>query len=343
MSNFNHIPSPICMPSPCPTAPLPPPAPWLRHHSQQWQAGTLDVPGLSAAALALSQQPGFDLALRHFALCWQQGYDSSPVLNSVMRNNARYVLLLACLWLDHVRDPALPGVSVTAGRVLGFYERIDRSLVVGGPSRIKTILGHVRAAGLLQPSQNAHAGDARLRPLEPTPALRQAMACYVAGFLRGIAPVLPLPAAPEVMVRTPGFIGELFTYRLAALLHERFSINQGLPALTWVTNREKGYPLLLSLVRHLSLHADGTALVAGVPQQMADIAGISRGTARNFVQACIEQGWMVAGAGHSYTLQPAFVSQLMQWMGREFVWMHTLACAAYAVCTAPARKRLPGS
>ena len=312
--------------------PRPPPARWLRHHQRHWQAGTLDVAGLTEAASALSRQPGFELALRHFALSWQQGYDASPVLNSVMRNNARYVLLLACLWLDHVRDPALPGISVTPGRVLGFYERIDRGLVVGGPSRIKTILGHVRAAGLLQPS--ASPGDTRLRPLEPTPALRQAMAAYVVGFLHGIAPVLPLPAAPEAMVATPGFIGELFTYRLAALLHDRFSINQGLPALTWVTNREKGYPLLLSLVRHLRLHGDGTAQVAGVPQQMAAIAGISRGTARNFVLACIEQGWMLPGADHTYTLQPVFVSQLMQWMGREFVWMHTLACAAWTL-TAP--------
>ena len=348
MSNFNQIRKTRRMqsPGPCPF-PLHPPVAWLRHPPQQWQAGTLDVAGLSAAALALSQQPGFDLALRHFALCWQQGYESSPVLSSVMRNSARYVLLLACLSLDHVRDPALPEVSVTPGRMLGFYERIDRNLVAGGPSRIKTILGHVRAAGLLQPSTGmnikAGAGDARRRPLEPTPALRQAMAGYVAGFLRGIAPVLPLPAAPEVMAQTPGFVGELFTYRLAALLHDRFSINQGLPALTWVTNREKGYALLLSLVRHISLHGDGTALVAGVPQQMARIAGISRGTASNFVLAFIEQGWMVAGSDHTYTLQPGFVVQLMQWMGREFVWMHALACAAYAAYGAPAQNRLAGS
>ncbi len=94
LSNLNHIPPASCMPEP---RALPPPAPSLRHHPQQWQAGTLDVAGLSAAAQVLAQQPGFDLALRHFAVCWQQGCDSSPVLNSVMRNNARYVLLLACI------------------------------------------------------------------------------------------------------------------------------------------------------------------------------------------------------------------------------------------------------
>lgn len=311
--------------------PLHPPAPWLRHHPRHWQPGTLDVPGLSAASQALHRRPEFEAALRHFAVCWQEGYASSPVLNSVMRNNARYVLLLACLWLDHVRDPALPGVSITPGRVLAFYERIDRQLVVGGPSRIKAILGHVRAAGLLQTS--AVGGDARRRPLEPTAALREAMAGYVAGFLRGIAPMLPLPATPQQMVQTPGFVGELFTYRLSALLQERFSINQGLPVMTWVTNREKGYALLLSLVRTLVLLPDGSALASGVPRQMADLAGVSRGTARNFLQAFLDQGWMLALPGHQWQLQAHCMAEVLQWMGREFVWMHTLACAAWTAVT----------
>ena len=303
------------------------PVPWLRHHPSRWQAGTIDVDALTAAADALQRRPGFDLAVRHFALCWQRGYDASPVLNTVMRNNARFVLLLACLSLDHERDPDLPDVSITPGRLLNFYERIDHQLVVGGTSRIKTILGHVRAAGLLK--QSAVDGDARRRPLEPTPLLRDAMAGWVSGFLFGIAPVLPLPADPRAMVRTPGFVGELFTYRLAGLLHEHFSINQGLPAMTWVTNREKGYPLLLALLRQLKVQDDGSAQTHGVPQQMAEVAGISRGTARNFLQTLVERQWIVGGDDHTWTLRPDFVAQLMQWMGREFLWMHTLASAAW--------------
>jgi hypothetical protein len=305
----------------------PPPAPWLRHQPADWQPGTLDRAALTAAAHALATQPGFELAVRRFALCWHAGYTSSPVLVSVMRNNARYVLLLACLWLDHRRDPRMPDVSVTPGRMFDFYERIDRQLVVGGLSRIKAILGHVRAAGLLQPS--AGSGDARRRPLEPTPALRQTMAGYVAGFLRGVAPVLPLPASSQRMVAAPGFVGELFSYRLSALLHDRFAINHGLPAMTWITNREKGYPLLLSLLRGVRPQADGSALVHGVPQDMADFAGISRGTARNFLQVCVQQGWIVPQPGHEWRLTAAFWAEILQWMGREFVWMHTLACAAW--------------
>jgi len=318
-------------PSPCAG---PGPVPWLRHPPFAWQPGTLDRDGLTAAAHALAGAPGFDRAVQRFARCWHEGYTSSPVLVSVMRNNARYVLLLACLVLDHRRDPLLPEVSVTPGRVLDFYARIDHRLVVGGLSRIKAILGHVRAAGLLQPAPGS--GDARRRPLQPTPALRRAMAGYVAGFLRGVAPVLPLPAAPQQMVVVPGFVSELFSYRLAALVHDRFAINHGLPAMTWITNREKGYPLLLAMLRSVAAQPDGSALAQGVPQQMADLAGISRGTARNFLQACIDEGWIEPRPGHAWQLRPAFHAEVMQWMGREFLWMHTLACAAWGV-VAPAR------
>lgn len=336
LSNFNPFPRIRALkPVPPQTTarPAEPPVPWLHDHPRDWRRGTLDAAALAAAAQALCGRAGFDLEVRRFAACWLQGYGSSPVLRTVMRNNARYVLLLACLWLDHARDPAMPEVSVTPGRVLGFYERIDHQLVVGGRSRIKTILGHVCAAGLLQPSEGR--GDRRRRPLEPTPALREAMAGYVAGFLRGIEPALPLPASPRAMVAAPGFIGELFTYRLAALLHDRYSINQGLSPMTWVTNREKGYPLLQSLMRTLALQPDGSALTRGVPQQMADLAGISRGTARNFLQACVEQGWMQPHPQHVWQLQPAFMDAVMQWMGREFVWMHGLACAAWDAVRAP--------
>lgn len=309
--------------------PLAAPVSWLAHHPRDWRAGTLDVAGLTAAAAELAAQPGFEGAVRHFADCWQQGYDATPVLRSVMRNNARYVLLLACLWLDHQRDPAQPEVSITPSRVLEFYERLDRRLIEGGVSRIKTILAHARAADLLRPS--AGLGDARLRPLEPTPLLRRAMGGYVLGFLRGISPTLPLPVTPEFMVGTPGFVPELFTYRMLPLLHERFSINQGLPALTWITNREKGYPMLLALLRTLQTQPDGRVQVYGVPQAIAERVGISRGTARNFLQAALENAWLAPVGEHDWHLQPAFHAEVMQWMGREFLWMHTLAVAAWRV------------
>jgi hypothetical protein len=99
----------------------PSPVVWLRHHPGDWRQGTLDVPALTAAANELTAHHGFDQSVRHFATCWQQAYDADPVLTAVMRNNLRYVQLLACLWLDHVRDPQAPHLSVTPGRICLLY------------------------------------------------------------------------------------------------------------------------------------------------------------------------------------------------------------------------------
>lgn len=308
---------------------LEPPAPWLHHHPRHWQAGTLDVAGLHRTADTLSRQPGFVDAVRHFAACWQAAYDGNPVLVSSMRNNARYVLMVACLWLDHVRDPARPADSITRARLLAFYERLGRGLVTASPWRVKDMLASARASGLLQPAPRPL--DSRVHPLEPSPALRQAMADWVAGFLRGVAPVLPLPAPPERMVQRPGVVGEIFRYRISALLEDRYAINQGLPALRWITDREKGYHLFLSLMRSVELQPDGRAVARVVPQHLADRAGLARNTARNFLQACVDQGWLLPAPHHRLVLAPAFFDEALQWFGREFVWMHTLAVAAWTV------------
>ncbi len=303
------------------------PVPWLRHHPSCWRKGTLDLPGLRSAADALRAQPGFASAVRHFATRWQAAYDASPVLTTVMRDNARYAMLVACLWMDHVRDPLHPADCITSSRLITFYGRVGCDLVTASPSRVKAMLGHARARGLLQSAPGP--GDARRRPLEPTAALRDAMAGWVAGFLHGIGTLLPLPVTPEAMVARPGFIGELFTYRVTALLEDRFSINQGLPAIRWITDHEKGYHLFLSLMRGLQLQPDGTALTTAIPQALADHAGVSRSTARNFLQACMRQGWIAPGPGHGLVLKPAFVDEALHWMGLEFVWMHALALAAW--------------
>lgn len=312
---------------------LEPPAPWLRHHPHDWRPGTLDVAGLHAAADALSRRPGFLGEVRHFAACWQAAYDGNPVLVSAMRNNARYVLMVACLWLDHVRDPTCPGDSITRARLLAFYDRLGRGLVTASPWRVKDMLAAARASGLLQPAPRTL--DSRVHPLEPSPALHQAMADWVTGFLRGVAPVLPLPTPPERLVQRPGVVGEIFRYRLSALLEDRYAINQGLPALRWITDREKGYHLFLSLMRGAEPQPDGQVVARAVPQHLADRAGLARNTARNFLQACVQQGWLAPAPGHRLVFSPAFQAEALQWFGREFVWMHTLAVVAWTRLGAP--------
>lgn len=53
---------------------------------------------------------------------------------------------------------------------------------------------------------------------------------------------------------------------------------------------------------------------------------MSRSTARSFLQACIQQGWI---AGHGLILQSAFVDEALHWIRLELVRMHTLASAVW--------------
>ena len=73
-------------------------------------------------------------------------------------------------------------------------------------------------------------------------------------------------------------------------------------------------------------------LTEGWPQQIAARVGVSRGSARNFLLAAVDQGWLDPLGPRRWRMRPAFHAELLQWMGREFLWMHTLAVAAWRVC-----------
>lgn len=316
---------------------------WLHHHPADWAPGTLNRPGLQAEAAALRAQPGFAADARHFADRWLAAYDGNPTLHAVMRDTPRYLLLVASLRLAHVqaRDSAegsTPGI--TPSRLIDFLTGGGRQLASVSPSRVKAMLGHARAHGLLRPVNGR--GDARQHPLEPTPLLDQAMAQWVTGFLRGIAPRMPLPAAPEAMVATPGFVGELFTYRLAAFVEDRFILSESVPALRWIMDRTKGYHLFLSMVRPMQCLPDGSALTLASPAVLATQSRVSRGTVQNFLLGCQQQGWMAPAAQpQQWRLAPDFTAAALQWLALEFVWMHGLAQAAWHRALALAEVR-PG-
>lgn len=308
----------------------PPPLPaWLRHHPADWVPGTLDRAALQAAATALQLQPGFDADARHFAIHWQAAYDSSTTLHAVMRDTPRYLLLVACLRLAHTHAGSGDGqAGITPTRLTHFLTGGGRQLASISPSRVKVMLGHAKAHGLLQPV--AGRGDARLHPLEPTPRLQGAMALWVTGFLHGIAPRMPLPCTPEAMVATPGFVGELFTYRLAGFVEDRFILSEGLPALRWIMDRTKGYHLFLSLMRRLQRQPDGTALTLAPPAALAAQSRVSRATVQNLLKGCQQQGWLTQDSTpQQWRLSAGFTTEALHWMALEFLWMHGLAVAAW--------------
>lgn len=321
---MNRIPQFDC--SPAPVLPA-----WLRSHPADWAPGTLDRAALQAAATALRGQPGFDADARRFASHWLTAYDSSPTLHAVMRDTPRYLLLAACLRLAHAHAGGRDGsgqAGITPTRLTHFLTGGGRQLASISASRVKVMLGHAKAHGLLRPI--AGRGDARLHPLEPTPRLQEAMALWVAGFLHGITPRMLLPCTPESMVATPGFVGELFTYRLAGFVEDRHILSEGLPALRWIMDRTKGYHLFLSLMRTLQCQPAGTALALAPPAALAAQSRVSRATVQNFLKGCQQQGWLApGGTPQLWCLSTGFTTEALHWMALEFLWMHGLAVAAW--------------
>jgi hypothetical protein len=311
--------------------PAPGRPPWLRDDPRFWRAGTLDRPGLQATAAALAREPGFDAWMRRFAECWLATQDMHPPLRAVFRNTPRYLLLVASLVLHHQRNPADPASGVTASRLLAFFDERVAPVLNTSAGQVKSMLAHARLSGFLQPQPGP--ADARLRPLQPSPLLRQVMSDWVAGFLRAMAdvPGLTLPVPPTELLATPGLVAEMFSYRLSAVGQDRFALYEGQPPLRWVLAHDGGYRVYLQLLSVARPQADGSALAPLSAAALARRAGVSRGTVRNLMADAAHQGWQAAigaeGAGWHASADAVAVAR--HWVALELVWMHGLLLAAW--------------
>lgn len=305
---------------------------WLRTSPREWQPGTLDRAVLHAAGQRLARRPDFPERARVFARCWLQTQAAHPALGAVFRNSQRYLLLVNCLVLHHRRDPADPLSGITPGRMLAFFQQHGRGPVEGGATQVKAMLAHARLHGLLRPVSGA--GDARYRPLEPTPLLLEIMRHWLAGFLRACEgdADLPLPAPVDRIVGVPGLVGEVFSHRLAAVREDRFTLLESFgQALGWVLRHDHGYRVFLQMTTDLQPQPDGTALVAISTSELAARAGVSRGTVRNLLADAQAQGWFAAAPPpRGWRLAADAVHTTLRWIALELQWMHGLACAAHA-------------
>jgi hypothetical protein len=176
--------------------------------------------------------------------------------------------------------------------------------------------------------------DARFRPLEPTPLLDGILRQWIAGFLHACEAdaALRLPAAVDVMVGTPGLVGEVFGYRLAALEQDGFILWQDFAQpLAWVLRHDHGYRVFLQMTEALTLQRDGSALVPVTTSDLARRAAVSRGTVRNLLVDAQTQGWFAKPAPPgARRLAPEALQITLRWVALELEWMHGLACAAWA-------------
>jgi hypothetical protein len=310
--------------------------PWLRDPAHGWRAGTLDRTLFAATADELARSEGFDIVARRFAEAWLQTQADHPELRAVFRNTPRYLLLVAAMVLHHRRDARDPASGITAGRLLEFFRHTARPAVSVSPGQVKAMLAHARLHGLLQPVA-AHAtlrADSRVRPLQPTPVLERTMQAWVAGFLRAIEPVptlpLPLPAPAPTMLRTPGVVAEMFSYRLAAMREDGFVLFEGQPGLRWVLAHDQGYRVFLHLVRTTRPRPGGGAQSETSLAELARLSGASRGTVRNLLADARALGWFDDDPAGALKLNAAAWHTALHWVARELIWMHGLLGEAYA-------------
>lgn len=309
---------------------------WLRDPPREWRPGTLDRARLHDAGARLAARPGFSERARTFAGFWLQTQATYPALRAVFRNSLRYLLLVNGLVLHHRRDPADPLSGITPGRILAFFQQHGRGPLEGGASQVKAMLAHARLNGLLRPL--AGAGDARYRPLEPTPLLQEIMQQWLAGFLLACEgdPDLLLPAPVECIVGEPGLVGEVFSHRLAAVSEDRYTLLESFGhALDWVLRHDHGYRVFLTMTAGMRWLPDTTVQVPFSTSELATRAGVSRGTVRNLLADAAAQGWFAASApARGWQLSADAAHATLRWIAMELVWMHGLACAAFADCRA---------
>jgi DNA-binding GntR family transcriptional regulator len=96
--------------------------------------------------------------------------------------------------------------------------------------------------------------------------------------------------------------------------------------------RDGGYLVLLTLIQSMQRDPDTNRWHANAqPHRLSKQFRVSRGTVRNALADCADQGWIVklARGGHDWLLTDAFVQQCRRWAAYEMVWTAQMANAAY--------------
>lgn len=297
---------------------------WLRADPRQWPPGTLDRGTLYAAAQQLAAHPAHGHAARHLAVEILRFLEDVPVAKRVVHDTPIYILLVFCMYLHHVRDPADPRSGVTLKGLRNLFAARGANSFAGD-SHIRDMLAWCRNRGLLQ--QAPPTGDRRVRPLEPTPQLVDMFQHWVQAFLRGSADLLLPPLAPDVLP-PPAVVYEILSYRIRCYARENFAPTERFPLIQEFMLHKHGYHVFLSLVESMRVEADGASApltVSGLAQRF----GIARGTVRNALEPAEKQGLLaLRGEDGSVQLDPAFVALALQWMAFEATYMHGLISAA---------------
>jgi hypothetical protein len=323
-------------------------AAWLTREPHLWQPGTVDRAALLLAADLLRAHADFVKAYGQYTEQIQKVIVTNWALSRVMHEMGRCGITAFTLYLHHSRETGMWGeVGVTYARVIELFAAgaLTKEGALASPSRIKAMLGIAEIAGhlerytpaLLAKSQDAIAEqndrqdrfDRRLRLLRPTAELTEPSLLWLHSFLQCIEPMTPLVMSPKIMVKLPGFLGEVMSYHVLAYVHDQCTPREDFECVHQFIQRNGSFLTLLEIMRNLR-RENGIWISSAHPYALAKRLGISRNTIRNLLVESEQKGWLriIDRGAHHIELSDSFANECERWLACEMVWMAGLANAA---------------
>ena len=297
---------------------------WLNTPPDQWRSGTLNRQALYGHADQFLLSADCHDACRGFAENMLSCYESSWLLNRIVREIPRFALMGFVMYLHHRRD--IDELGVTYTRIQELYALGYNAGILASPSRVKAMLNFTVMAGLLR---RVESRDKRIKLLEPTEKMLKPSLHWLERYLEAVGRAVPLLKSPQVLVATPEMLGELMTYHVHAYIYDRFGLSEAFPAVDYFLYRENGYMTLMEIIRTLRFE-EGEWRAQAPSVILSKKFSMARGTVRNLLASCEEQGLLISSArgGHKLILTDDFANLCYRWVSLEIVWMAGLANAA---------------
>jgi hypothetical protein len=228
--------------------------------------------------------PAFPDAVRLYAERLLGVYDRQPLLNRLIREEARWVISGFALYLHFTRDPA----DLTSGATLGRLQALSAAHGLASPSRVATLIALMRVGGFLV--QTTTQTDRRVRRLEPTEAMLAYARPWLAANLDAIRLLSPDSAFYDQLDHDTDFIGRFYR-EAGTLFMSGVRVMDAVPGIRLFSGRDAGYMILLRLWLSDPDRAFPPRRLVVLPyEELARTFGVSRSHVRKLMEAAAAHG-----------------------------------------------------
>jgi hypothetical protein len=259
---------------------------------------------LSREAERFRTHPAFPDAVRLYAERLLGIYDRQPLLNRLIREEARWLISGFALYLHFARDPC----ELTSGTTLGRLQALSVAHGLASPARVATLVALMRVGGFLV--QTTTQTDRRARRLEPTEAMLAYARPWLAANLDAIRLLGPEAGFHDQLDCDPDFIGRFYR-EAGTLFMSGVRVMDAVPDIRLFSGRDAGYMILLRLWLSDPDCAFPPRGPMALPyEEVARTFGVSRSHVRRLMEAAAAQGLvrLLADDGRAIEVLPPLVA-----------------------------------